>query len=328
MNGGKVWALILAAGDGTRLSTLTTTASGVKVPKQFCSLRGGPSLLEEALQRAEAVTGRQTMVAVVADPHRRWWERALSTLASDNLIVQPENRGTAVGLLLPLLHILRQDPQATVVVLPSDHFFLDEAAVARSLKQASRLAQRDVENIYMLGLEPAEPDPELGYIVPEAGARGTVRSLRRFVEKPSVDVARELIAAGAMLNMFILAASARALVALYAARQPALVDHLRCLPGSSTASSREAQALRELYPLLPKLDFSRDILEGQEASLRVLCVPACGWSDLGTPRRVAEALIRLGAGLPATDDREGVAFLSLAEQHRCRPPGALFQLQA
>jgi len=66
--GGGTWAVVLAAGEGSRLRALTTTSSGIAVPKQFCSLRGGASLLEEALQRAAAVapmgTGMNSFVTV------------------------------------------------------------------------------------------------------------------------------------------------------------------------------------------------------------------------------------------------------------------------
>jgi mannose-1-phosphate guanylyltransferase len=118
---GNTWALILAAGQGTRLRSLTTTKEGFAVPKQFCSLCGGASLLEETLSRAETVATRSHIVTVVAAEHRRWWEPTLWTLPGENIVVQPQNKGTATGLLLPLLHILRRDPNATVAVLPSDH---------------------------------------------------------------------------------------------------------------------------------------------------------------------------------------------------------------
>jgi mannose-1-phosphate guanylyltransferase len=102
------WALVLAAGEGSRLRALTTT-NGVAVPKQFCSLQGGPSLLQEALHRAEAVAPRTRICTIVAEQHRRWWQGPLWALPSQNIIVQPENRGTAAGLLLPLLHIEARD---------------------------------------------------------------------------------------------------------------------------------------------------------------------------------------------------------------------------
>lgn len=323
MDGGNVWALVLAAGSGTRLRSLTTTAGGLQVPKQFCSLRGGSSLLADALARADAVSGRAHQVTVVADQHRRWWERSLRTSHPGNIVVQPENRGTAAGLLLPLMHILQRDPAATVLVLPSDHFFLDEALLARELRRGCRLAGADRESVYMLGLHPSEPDPELGYIVPERGVRGGASGVRRFVEKPPVAVASELIGAGALLNMFILVASAQALLGLYAAREPALVAQLRDAVRADRLIPQDPQATRLLYARLPTLDFSRDILEGQESRLRVLAVPACGWSDLGTPGRVLDTLARLGTRLHTEDAADGEPrgsdLLNLAEQHHRRP---------
>ena len=70
------WACpALAGGDGSRLRHLTTTAEGVTVPKQFCSLRGGPSLLREALERAKLVARRDRICTIVAAQHRHWWRR-------------------------------------------------------------------------------------------------------------------------------------------------------------------------------------------------------------------------------------------------------------
>ena len=176
MSDGKVWSLILAAGEGTRLSSLTTTAGGLSVPKQFCSLRGGASLLDEALARGEAVTSRRRVLAVVAGCHRRWWEGALRSLPPDNVIVQPENKGTAAGLLLPLLHIVTRDPGATVLVLPSDHFVHDEPGLAQSMQRAIRLAGEDRRHVFLLGLTPEDADPELGYIVPGRAERSLCRA--------------------------------------------------------------------------------------------------------------------------------------------------------
>jgi mannose-1-phosphate guanylyltransferase len=74
-------------------------------------------------------------------------------------------------------------------------------------------------------------------------------------------------------------------------------------------------AASDLYARLPELDFSRHVLEGAEESLRVLPVPACGWSDLGTPKRVAEALRRLDSEERSYPSLNPTAHLSLAAQH-------------
>src|SRR5262245_53150295 len=132
----ETWAVVLAAGEGKRLWALTTDASGVAVPKQFCSLRDGPSLLHEALQRAEAVTHRERICAVVAQQHARWWHDQLEALPRSNLIVQPENRGTAIGILLALLHVIERDPYAVVVLLPSDQHVENEAVMCVALERS------------------------------------------------------------------------------------------------------------------------------------------------------------------------------------------------
>lgn len=85
----RTWALALAAGDGARLATLTTDANGRSVPKQFCSLNGGHSLLEDALNRGRRIVPRERLCAIVAADHRRYWQPTLWALPASNVIVQP-----------------------------------------------------------------------------------------------------------------------------------------------------------------------------------------------------------------------------------------------
>jgi len=139
----STWALVLAAGEGSRLRALTTT-NGVAVPKQFCSPQSGPSLLQEALRRAEAVAPRSRICTIVAEQHRRWWEGPLWSLPPQNIIVQPENRGTAAGLLLPLLlHIEARDPQARVVVLPVPTCGWSDLGTPKRVAEALRRLERN-----------------------------------------------------------------------------------------------------------------------------------------------------------------------------------------
>ena len=308
----NTWALVLAAGEGSRLRALTTHR-GVAVPKQFCSLVGGPSLIEEAILRAGAIVPRQRVCTIVAEQHRAWWEASLRFMPRRNVIVQPQNRGTAVGLLLPLLHIAERDPQARVVILPSDHYVRDEAVLARSLRQATSRLTFDTQNLWLLGISPEEADPELGYIVP--GNRDEAGALRvaQFVEKPPVTLARLMIERGGLWNAFILAGAVQAILRLFYLRYPQLLNEMRAAVQLDASSPDEAVAATDLYPRLPELDFSRHVLQGSETTLRVLPVPACGWSDLGTPRRVSEALRRLSP--KGTANEETASTLNLASQH-------------
>jgi mannose-1-phosphate guanylyltransferase len=297
------WALVLAAGEGSRLHSLTRDERGVAVPKQFCSLQGGPCLLQEALQRAASVAALPQICSVVAEQHRQWWAPLLSYLPEQNVISQPQNRGTAFGILLPLLRILERDADATVVLLPADHYLSDEKIMAASLRRAAALAHSDRGSIYLLGVEPDEPDSELGYILPASRGRDGAAAVLRFVEKPNAARARKLLEEGALWNVFIMAASVRTLLNLFDSRFEQIIAAMRGLERGAN--------LDAIYENLRTVDFSKDVLQGRESMLKVLTVPHCGWTDLGTPERVGRILE--GLQDPATPPYFP-AHVSLADQ--------------
>jgi len=314
----NTWALVLAGGVGSRLHRLTRNGQGVVVPKQFCSLRGGASLVQDTLQRAAAVAPLQRVCAVVAEQHRGWWTPMLSSLPGENIIVQPLNRGTAYGILLPLLRIARRDPDATVVLLPADHYLRDEQIMANSLRQVAEFANSDRESIYLLGVEPDEPDTELGYVLPASRSPDQAVGVLRFIEKPSEIRARLLLDQGALWNVFIMAASAGALLSLFDDTFAPTIAAMRGL---------EDHYLEAVYQPLSSLDFSSDVLQGKESRLKVLAVPHCGWTDLGTPKRIGLALERLHDPMGRPADRTDFPTpVNLADQfaslHRRQATGS------
>ena len=317
--GNHQWALILAAGEGSRLRALTTQPCGTPVPKQYCSLSGGETLLEDAIHRACRHVAPERVCTIVAQQHHRWWSamEGLTRLPERNLIVQPRNRGTAIGILYSLVHILSQDPEAEVLMLPSDHYVASEEVLERSLAQALNHVARNPEQPVLLGLHPEEPDCELGYIVPgEIDAFGG-RAVTRFVEKPELTRAAQIVRNGGLWNTFIIAASARSLLNLFLPRYASIVMEMQVIVSNALQSRSSAAgwpAIVDMYTRLPELDFSRDLLEGRESSLCVLPVPACGWSDLGTPHRVGETLRRL-SGNRAPADHGCSGYINLAAQH-------------
>jgi mannose-1-phosphate guanylyltransferase len=288
------WALVLAAGSGTRLVSLTTDATGASVPKQFCSLNGGASLLEQALARAGTVTTPAQTIVVVAAEHRRHWQTALPEIPAHNVIVQPRNRGTANGILLGVTAILERDADALVAIVPSDHFVQREHVLASTLDAAiGAVGGERAASIGFLGLTPESADPELGYIVRGEPLGDGSCAVARFVEKPARAAAAQLRRRRALWNSFIMVARGATLVDLVALRYPGEVAAFRALWRSSSLGVAPPLGIERLYDSLRDIDFSRNVVEGTSAPLHVVPVPACGWSDLGTPQRVAECLARL-----------------------------------
>ena len=127
----NIWAIVLAAGDGTRLASLATDDHGNVVPKQFCSLNGGPSLLRKALLRAQRIVPRRQVCAIVTRKHESYWRPMLRSLPPANVIVEPRNCGTANGVLHGVLRIFEREPHARIVFLPADHHVHSEADAMR-----------------------------------------------------------------------------------------------------------------------------------------------------------------------------------------------------
>ncbi len=294
MSSANVWTIVLAAGEGSRLSGVALGADGRPVPKQFWRIDQKTTMLEWTLARASRLSARDHIVPIVSAKHRHFWETELRTLPIENVIVQPENRGTAAGILLPLLHVLRRDPDATIVVLPSDHHVADEEVLTRSIRRAQLAVEAEPEAVVLLGMTPDSPDPELGWIQPARG-QGMTRPVGAFVEKPSAEIARGLWAQGALWNSFMFVAKAITLAHLFERTQrDLLADFINGVEGAGWG----ATSLERLYARVPSRDFSREVFQRAPDALRVLPVPACGWSDLGTPPRV-EAWREAAATVPA-----------------------------
>jgi mannose-1-phosphate guanylyltransferase len=315
--GEERWSVVLAGGRGTRLTALTTVA-GETIPKQYCALAGGASMLRRALGRAAAVSGRDHMLVVVTEEQRRWWERELYDLPAGNVVVQPEDRGTAAGILLPLAEVLRRAPEAVVTIVPADHHVEREEELRKALELAATTARQDRRPVTLVGVSPLEVDPELGWIIPgrTAGHEGALPVVS-FREKPSRVEAVTLLAQGAVVNTFLFAASAAALWTLCERLVPEVA-----LPLGGARTSR----LGALYGQLPSRDFSRAVLERSAESLSVVVSGSCGWSDLGTPERVARCLRQLGG--VRCESTPVVAALDLSRRlrhlgRRSGPPAGL-----
>jgi mannose-1-phosphate guanylyltransferase len=296
------WVILLAGGDGRRLLGHTVEGTRLDRPKQFCRIGDERSLLNRALERARRLTEPERIVPVVCARHRIWWGPELMDLPPDHVLEQPENRGNAVAVLHALVHILQHDPDPRVAVVPSDHAVEDEEVLVLAIRDALRHVGVRRGHVTLLGIMPEEPDEGYGWIVPGREA-SAFRSVRAFIEKPSRVTAAALMRHGALWNSFVFAATGTALVNLFRRTQPELLDsYLENLLDRGWGPGAWSAFYEELEPL----DFSRDLLEHAPEWLDVRPVEPCGWSDLGTPRRVDQWLGRHGT---RRDRRQGVTSL-------------------
>jgi mannose-1-phosphate guanylyltransferase len=234
-------------------------------------------MIRWAIDRASPLAPADRTLIVVAEQHRTLWERELADLGQGSILPQPRNRGTGIGILLPLVsRIPTRDHDAIVVVLPSDHFVANEGTLQRAIKRAVTAVRRDPSRCVLLGVVPGSADNEYGWILPAASAGAEPQDVLSFVEKPASPKALILKRQGGLLNTFIFVATASTLVELFKAAVPGLVDLLL----------DPLVEIERAYEEMPVVDFSRDVLARSTGDLSVISVPECGWNDLGTPDRI------------------------------------------
>jgi mannose-1-phosphate guanylyltransferase len=289
----SIWIVVLAGGDGQCLRALTTNARGTSTPMQYCSLNGGRSLLQASLQRALAVTSREHIVTVVAEAHRRWWEHEFLAQSRSSVVVEPCNRGTGLGILLPLLVIAKSDPEAGIVFIPSDHYVEHEEVLAEYLREAIAPAVMDSDKLTLLGMSPNAPDSGFGYLSPAPDSGVGMRPVLEFVEKPHQALAAQLIRAGGVWNSGIVAGRISQFLELYPHHTREMLSELQAIVDHWTDSRIPSAELVSLYARQPAFDFSSDVLQRWPRRLQFLIVPPCGWNDLRTPEHLADALQRL-----------------------------------
>lgn len=292
---GKEWAIILAGGDGTRLKSLTRKIAGDERPKQFCSVLGKLTLLEETCARAALELAPQRTFYVVNRIHEPYYAPILGNAPASNLIVQPSNRGTAPAILYGLLRIAGVDRNAVVAFLPSDHYVSDNEQFMVHVRAALETARSRRDLVVLLGLDPESPEVEYGWIEPDETISGQSRvsGVRRFWEKPNQLLAQVLKLRGCLWNSFVMVASVQALLGIIESAIPQLYSSfIRLLPFIGTPE--EANLIDKLYAGMEEINFSHQVLAHCPERLAVLKVTGVRWNDLGEPRRVLASLSTAG----------------------------------
>ena len=291
------WAVILAGGDGTRLQSMTRAITGDNRPKQFVPIIGGGTLLNQTRRRVALSIEPSRTLIVVTQKHRKFYQPLADELSPGLLLEQPMNRGTAPAILYALLQVAARSPKAVVALFPSDHYFADDEEFMAHVDVATDAVQFQPEAVMLLGITPTSPETEYGWIEPHssilAGVQRSMTRVKRFWEKPSLDVATSLMERGCLWNSFVMVGRVDALLRMTRTAMPEMYDAYAAMtPLFHTAA--EHRALAELYAQSEEVNFSHQVLAVRPEDLMVMKVGDVGWSDLGEPNRVLSTLARIG----------------------------------
>lgn len=299
---GNRCGIVLAAGNGERLRDFVFQRRGDHLPKQYNNFIGRRSLLEHTFDRIQKPLPPSRIFTVVAREHLGFEEvqRQLCLRPPGTIVVQPENKDTAPGILLPLLHVQKRYPNAVVGIFPSDHFVLEENLFMRHVLRAFRIVEAEGSRIVLLGTEPCAAEPEYGYIVPGDSSGATpdrfAKTVQMFIEKPAPEAARKIVDAGALWNTLVFVARVKTLLATFQRRTPDLFRALQAV-AAAIGTPQEASLTEQVYRGLAPLNFSKGVLEilpyDHRQNLLVLPVRGVTWNDWGSAARVLSTLQQL-----------------------------------
>lgn len=292
----ELWAIVLAGGEGTRLAPLTTALYGRPVPKQFAVVAGTESLLAQTLERLAHLVPRERTIVIATLGHEEYAKCELAAFPGTRLVLQPCNRDTAAGILVGLSHVTACAPEASILVVPSDHYVRDTDRFVSAIRETTQQWYDSTTVLTLLGVRSETAEVEYGWIVPGLQVRSDgspgaprVHTVESFIEKPSLEVARALQQSGALWNTFVVAGLARNWWSVCEEHLPKETSAFRrYLDELGTAA--EPRLLSQVYAAVPSINFSRRVLERMPDRLGVVACEDVGWSDLGTPRRVFDAL--------------------------------------
>lgn len=258
-------AVILAGGSGTRL----WPASRRACPKQFRRItKDGDTLIEGAVARARAIADDRIMIVTAAELAQLTRHAAPGA----EVIVEPAARNTAAAIGLAANAIIKRDSNASIVVLPADHYVQDREGLTDALDQALAAAEL-ADAIALVGIKPARPETGYGYLELAAPWKDrTVWPVTRFIEKPVLADAERYVASDHHLwNAGIFCLTARR----------AITELDRHLPAIGWAARGSLT-----YTELPSISFDKGVLEKTD---RIVAVPAdVGWNDVGSWAAIAE----------------------------------------
>lgn len=282
----NLYAVIMAGGSGTRL----WPRSRVARPKQFLDLTSNATMLQEARERLYPLIPPERTIIVTNALHRIAVAEQLPRVPTENILGEPEGRGTAAAIGLAAAYLRARDPDAIMAVLTADHLIARPDVFRAVLDAAARVAAEGW--LVTLGIQPEYPETGYGYV--ERGEEIPISlafaayAVARFEEKPKRERAEEFVMSGRHSwnsGMFIWRVDR--ILEEMGRQLPELRAGLDAI-GAAVGTPDEVATLARVWPSLPRTTIDYGVMEKAE---RVVVIPVeIGWNDVGSWSSVYDVL--------------------------------------
>lgn len=266
----------MAGGVGSRFWPVSTTA----FPKQFHDMLGsGDTLIQKTFSRLSKLIPVENILILTNERYNDLVLEQLPIVKPEQVLLEPAMRNTAPCILYASLKIQKQNPDAVMVVAPSDHWIEDETAFAANLQQCFDFCQK--ENALMtLGIQPTFPNTGFGYIEFDKSDTNPIKKVNQFREKPDYETAKSFLEQGNFLwNGGIFIWSVKSVTAAFGKFQPQM-NVLFQKGFECYNTENEKQFINDNYAMAENISIDYALMEKAD---NVYVLPATfDWNDLGT----------------------------------------------
>lgn len=270
------YAILMAGGVGSRFWPVSTT----DFPKQFHDMLGsGDTLIQKTFSRLSKLIPVENILILTNEKYNSIVLEQLPMVIQEQVLLEPAMRNTAPCILYASLKIKKENPNAVVVVAPSDHWIEDEAAFTSNLEQCFNFCS--TENALMtLGIQPTFPNTGFGYIEYDKLDKNPIKKVNQFREKPNYETAKSFLDSGNFLwNGGIFIWSVQSITTAFEKFQPQM-NALFLKGMESYNTSSEKAFINENYSLSENVSIDYAVMESAD---NVYVLPATfDWNDLGT----------------------------------------------
>ncbi|MBE7647979.1 mannose-1-phosphate guanylyltransferase [Tenacibaculum finnmarkense] len=272
------YAVIMAGGVGSRFWPVSTQ----EYPKQFHDMLGtGESLIQRTFNRINQLIPAQNILISTNECYQELVLKQLSKTSKQQLLLEPTMRNTAPCILYAALKIYAQNPDAVLLIAPSDHWIEDEIEFLKNIKTSFEASEKN-DILMTLGIEPDAPNTGYGYIKFEENSLedSGVKKVKNFTEKPNLETAKEFLKSGDYLwNAGIFIWSAKSILKAFKEHLPEMFAVLNT-DKKVYNTDLEADFIKKNYEKCENISIDYGIME---PSNNVHTLPVnFGWNDLGT----------------------------------------------